>query len=90
MSHILRNETETERSGVRSSLGSQCCVLEQDWIGVNTFFMILIRVNKGLSTHLGIGIGGEAVADPEGFQGVRSHPPHELNYFIFMGNFRKK
>ena len=29
------------------------------------------------------------VADPEGVQGVRSNPPLELNYFIFMGNFRK-
>ena len=30
-----------------------------------------------------------AVADPEGVQRVRSNPPLELNYFIFMGNFRK-
>ena len=30
-----------------------------------------------------------AVADPEGVQGVRSNPSLELNYFIFMGNFRK-
>ena len=29
------------------------------------------------------------MADPEGVQGVRSNPPLELNYFIFMGNFRK-
>ena len=29
------------------------------------------------------------VADPEGGQGVRSNPPLELNYFIFMRNFRK-
>ena len=29
------------------------------------------------------------VADPEGVQGVRLNPPLELNYFIFMGNFRK-
>ena len=35
--NLLRNETETKRSGVRSSLGSPCCVLEQDWIGINTF-----------------------------------------------------
>ena len=33
--------------------------------------------------------GGKSVADPEGVQGVRSNPPLELNYFIFMGNFRK-
>ena len=33
--------------------------------------------------------GGKSVADPEGVQGVRSNPPPELNYFIFMGNFRK-
>ena len=26
---------------------------------------------------------------PQGVQGVRSNPPLELNYFIFMGNFRK-
>ena len=32
-----------------------------------------------------IGGGG----DPEGVQGVRSNPPLQLNYFIFMGNFRK-
>ena len=34
--------------------------------------------------------GGKSVADPEGVQGVRSNPSLELNYFIFMGNFRKK
>ena len=81
----------------------------------STHFMILIRVNKCLSTHFGIGGGGEgrAVADPEGVEGVRSNPPLvravpgnisevnlnigwaqtnpplELNYFIFMGNFKK-
>ena len=33
--------------------------------------------------------GGKSVADPEGVQRVRSNPPLELNYFIFMGNFRK-
>ena len=30
-----------------------------------------------------------AVEDPEGVQGVRSNPPLELDYFIFVGNFRK-
>ena len=29
-----------------------------------------------------------AVADLEGVQGVRSNPPLEPNYFIFMGNFK--
>ena len=32
---------------------------------------------------------GSELADPEGVQGVCSNPPLELNYFIFMGNFRK-
>ena len=52
----------------------------------STHFMILIRVNKGVFLHIK---GGGAVADPEGVQEIRSNPPLELNYFIFMGNFRK-
>ena len=30
-----------------------------------------------------------AVADPEGVRGVQTNPRLSLNYFIFMGNFRK-
>ena len=30
-----------------------------------------------------------SVADLEGVQGVRSSPPLESNYFIFVGNFKK-
>ena len=30
-----------------------------------------------------------SVADPEGVQVVRSNPPLELNYSIFMGNLKK-
>ena len=29
------------------------------------------------------------VADLEGVQGVRSNPPLEPNYFVFIGNFKK-
>ena len=74
---------------------SQCCVLEQDWIGVNTFHNFDSGKQRSFFTFRnrggggGGGGGGGAVADPEGVQGVRSNPPLELNYFIFMGNFRK-
>ena len=30
-----------------------------------------------------------SVADLEGVQGVRSNPPLEPNYFVFMGNLKK-
>ena len=31
----------------------------------------------------------QAVADLEGVQGVRSNPPPDPNYLIFMGNLRE-
>ena len=57
----------------------------------STHFMILIRVNKDLSTHFGIG-GGEEAGQwriQRGFRGFALTPHLELNYFIYMGNFRK-
>ena len=50
------------------------------------FFKLCMRVALG---KMCFGIAN-AVADPEGVQGVRSNPPLELNNFIFMGNFREK
>ena len=44
------------------------------------------RVLKQLATKLGPVF---AVADPEGVRGVQTNPLLSLNYFIFMGNFRK-
>ena len=60
-----------------------CSVVSLSKIGLgSTHFMISIRVNKGLSTHLGIGMGG-AMADPEGVQGgskkYRNTPKHTKN-----------
>ena len=44
------------------------------------------KINQQIIEHSGF---LASVADPEGVQGVRSNPPFGLNYFIFMGNFRK-
>ena len=71
---------------------SQCCVLEQDLIGVNTFhdfdsgkqrsFYTFRNRNRG---------GGVAVADPEGVQGgskkYRNTPKHR-NTLITNSNHR--
>ena len=73
----MSHSQQTERSGIRSSLGSQCCVLEQDWIGVNTFHDFDSGKQRSFYTFSnrgGGGGGGGAVADPEGVQVVRSNP----------------
>ena len=41
-------------------------------------------------THKGLYVWMvKSVADIEGVQGVRSNPPLEPNYFVFMGNLKR-
>ena len=65
----------------RVCYGPRCQVTYSSMQNFMTKYLLLGLILTNISTM---------VADPEGIQGVHSNSPLELNYFIFMENFRKK